>query len=475
MAQSRKYVRSVRPSAEQILPVYQELFSRPVVREMVQATGVRLRWCQYTPLVVLWGLVFQRLSDDHKADAVVAYLHAGGADGLDPDPRYPEPLSRRLVSESNSAYVQGRNRLPRAVVEGAADRVREWIAQQYTPQALTWHGRAVRVLDGTTFRLAATPELVKTYGRATNQHGASAWVVVKSVMALCLTTQTAVAHAEGPGTTSETALVRAVMAQDPVPDSVYIADRGFSGYRVLQIGRALGHPVIVRLRWRETRRLLKTIGRKRLPAGTECRVVWAPQPHNRLETDLPQPAIAGRLLHVRIRPPKARAFDVYLFTTLPAKACYSLDEVCALYARRWAGEIDYRHIKTTLEMDEFTVKSSALFEKELAAGLLSYNLICAWMVKAARLARLEPTDLSFAQCTRRVREFVRTGAPSWVESGQEETWLLKRLAKCRLPHQPNKVAHEPRKVRRRPEVYPALKGSRKQARRKLNSEPKQQH
>jgi hypothetical protein len=42
--------------------------------------------------------------------------------------------------------------------------------------------------------------------------------------------------------------------------------------------------------------------------------------------------------------------------------------------------------------------------------------------------------------------------------------LLARLAQCRLMRQPYKIVYEPRKVRRRPQVYPALNGDRKVAR-----------
>lgn len=51
-----------------------------------------------------------------------------------------------------------------------------------------------------------------------------------------------------------------------------------------------------------------------------------------------------------------------------------------------------------------------------------------------------------------------------VVSHLHAEWLVARLARCRLPQQPQKVAHEPRKVRRRPQVFPALKGDRALAR-----------
>jgi len=60
------------------------------------------------------------------------------------------------------------------------------------------------------------------------------------------------------------------------------------------------------------------------------------------------------------------------------------------------------------------------------------------------------------------------GVPGWViAQGDLEGYVLDRLAQCTLPHQPNKVAHEPRRVRRRPAVFPALKGSRQAARQQV--------
>ncbi len=38
---------------------------------------------------------------------------------------------------------------------------------------VTWKNHAVRLLDGTTFRLKQTPDLVKTYGQASNGRGRS--------------------------------------------------------------------------------------------------------------------------------------------------------------------------------------------------------------------------------------------------------------------------------------------------------------
>lgn len=168
-----------------------------------------------------------------------------------------------------------------------------------------------------------------------------------------------------------------------------------------------------------------------------------------------------------------RPIDLYLFTNLMDPKVYSINELVELYGQRWEVEVDYRYIKTTLEMEEFDVKTAEMFRKELAAGLLTYNLICALMTKAAIKAGIRPLQLSFSCCWRRMRDILLQGVPQWVITENILVdWLMTRLAKCRLPHQPNKVKHEPRKVRRRPQVFPALKGSRDLARKQVLQELK---
>ncbi len=460
-----------RPSPEELLPVYQELLPRSRVRDWVKASHTKLYWRLLTPLVMLWGFIFQRLNADHTCDAAVSHLHTGAADGLVPAHPVKGPLSQRLTSESTAAYVQGRNRLPLSVLQAALRHVVTVLLGWLQAQAVTttWKGHAVRLLDGTTFRLAPTEAILAVYTQATNQTGTAHWVIVRSLAAFCGFSQALVAYAEAPTATSETALVYRVMAQDPERHSVYVTDRNFGTFRVAQVARAYQQDLVTRLNTRTARVLWRTVQPQgALRSGADLRVAWAPQPKAQVEPDLLTTPVAGRLLYVRLARPGFRALDLYLFTTLLDPQQYPLADLVALYGVRWDVEIDYRHIKTTLEMDEFTSKSPAMFRKELAAGLLTYNLICAVMAKAALKANLAPTQLSFRRCYRRVRDLLLQGVPSWVTAaGDLEGYVLDRLAKCTLPHQPHKVAHEPRRVRRRPAVFPALKGSREAARQRV--------
>lgn len=308
----------VKPSPEEVLPVFQELLSRTALKQLVQEAEVKLYWRVLTPLIVLWGFIYQRLNPDPTEDAFVSHLHSGAADQIDLDDAHPTPLSQHLTSENTSAYAQGRKRLPLAVLTAALRRVVQAVQGWLTPApdaptvAMTWKGRAVRLLDGTTFRMRPFGDLAEVYTQAKNQHGDSYWVVVRSVVAFCLYTRLVIGYAEGPTTTSEAGLVWEAIAQDPLPDSVYVGDRGLGVYRVAQVASYWGHPVLLRLSERTAKRLLReATGRAKLLSGTEVTVRWTPTPTTQVEPDLPTEPITGRLIFVRLTRRGFRPIELY--------------------------------------------------------------------------------------------------------------------------------------------------------------------
>jgi hypothetical protein len=462
----------VQPTPEELLPIFRTCFTRATIRHLLRQTAptTTFYWRVFTPLILLWCLIVQRLQQDHTGDAVVSHLHTGAADALDSADPHLQPLSQRLRSESTSAYTQGRERIPLSLI-WAVNRhllqtVRAWVAATPTPP--TWKGHAVRLLDGTTFRLAPTPQLVTTYGQACNQHGEGYWVIVRSVASFCLYTQQCCGLAEDRPTTSESALARTVLEADR-PDTVFVGDCNFGVYRVAQVAQALRQHVVLRRQARQARALLRANGyRGPLPSGLDWPVRWTCGPDTHFDPTLPCVPLPGRLIFVRLAKAGFRPIDLYLFTSLTDPQAYPVADLVTLYGLRWQVEVDYQHIKTTMDMAEFTAQTPEMFRKELAAGVLTYNLICATLVQAAQHAQVAPNRLSFQRGQRRVRDALMTGVPAWVlAEGQLATYLLSRLAQCQVQHQPHKIAHEPRQVRRRPQVYPALKGDRNVARQQV--------
>ena len=450
---------------EELMPFFSEILSRSVLKNIIKKTPkITLYWRTLTPMVMLWCFIMQRLKVDHSCDEMVSYLHSGGADGLDQDDPHEQPLSQRLQSESSSAYAQGRARLPLTILQKANQKITQQITTWQGEQA-RWKGLVVRLLDGTTFRLPPNGDLVKTYGRPKNQHGASHWVKVRSVALFDLMSQALVAIEEAAFKIGETSLVYALLKQDKVP-SLCLADANFGMYRVLQAIVATDKDGLLRMASHRAKKLLKDNQLStQLPSGTGHRVVWTPSEKDQLLPGLAAPSVVGRLIFVRVQQDGFRPFDLYLFTTLSQTDQFPIADICHLYCQRWRVEIDFRHLKTSLHMEYFAVQSAAMFRKELAAGCLAYNLICAFMVQAAFIADLPPNRLSFKQCWRRVRSLLLHGLPPWVWRKKEPLQhFLQRLARCKIQHAKLKVLHEPRKVRLKPRVYGHLKGSRDDAR-----------
>jgi hypothetical protein len=125
----------------------------------------------------------------------------------------------------------------------------------------------------------------------------------------------------------------------------------------------------------------------------EYRLVWKPSRWDGgARRGWPAEAwLEGRLIAVRIGRGKSQRW-LYLFTTLEL----SVDEIVALYGRRWNIETDLRSLKRTVRLHHINAKSEATMEKEILMAVSAYNLVRAVMCLAARRSRLDPRQLSFS-------------------------------------------------------------------------------
>ena len=456
---------STSESIHELAPIFSDICARDVLQELIDGLDIRMYWRAYTPLIVLWGFLYQRLNADHTCDSYVAYLRSGKADQLDAADEHEEPLSQRLRSESNAGYVQGRNRFPIALLQKATElvymQIESWLGEESTGQ-----GRAVRFLDGTTYTVPPLGDLAATYGHSSNQHGEHQWVKVRSVASFDLRSQAVVGTVEAPYVVGETSMVLPLLQADPEPGALYIGDRNFGVYRVLQALHCTSKEGLIRLQKQQWQSLMKRNGIERLCPGESCPCVWQPSRQDTLLDGVPAPAIAGRLVRIRSEKAGFRPLEFYLFTTLLDEQCYPVATLAALYARRYASvEVGFRHLKTTMQLDNLCVHSAAMFRKEMAAGLLAYNLVRALMTRAAQLGQQEVTTLSFVQVKRRLYHAFFDGQPSWAHPVSDSAQVLyRRLKACRLPSRLRKVQHEPRRMRYRWRRYPPLTTDRHTAR-----------
>jgi hypothetical protein len=397
----------------------------------------------FSPLVTLDLMVYQRLHADHSLDAAVNTFISS------------QPEERRKgISESTSAYCQARQRLPWDVVKASLCQAAQGLREEIGEEAL-WNGRQVCLLDGSTLRLEASQELHDHYGVSSNHYGENHWPLMRVLATFDLFTGGLEGAVEAPYNVGELSMLKSLMeAADP--GWVWVGDMNFGCYRTAQIAQEYQQDIVVRMR---SDRVKRWIDKQPLASGEDRAVVWEVLDKRRLEEGLPAPAIAGRLIYLRVEQPGFRPFDLYLFTTLTDPVQFPTQAILKLYNRRWNVELNLRHLKTTLEMEDLHGKSVDLVRKEFWVGLLAYTLIRGIMGLAALHAKLSPLGLSFARCLRRIRSTcISHESPSTAWQS-----LFDRLAACRLPVR-KKARVEPRQVWGKPRVFPTIKGSRDLAR-----------
>src|SRR5512138_3607806 len=69
----------VHPTPEELLPIFRECFTRATLQHWLRdsSPATTFYWRLFTPLILLWCLIFQRLNADHRGDAVLSHLHTG--------------------------------------------------------------------------------------------------------------------------------------------------------------------------------------------------------------------------------------------------------------------------------------------------------------------------------------------------------------------------------------------------------------
>lgn len=446
-----------KPSILQVLALFQAWLPSSLVRTWMKAAGVCFYERVFTPLIVVWCMLSQHLHTDQSLDAIVSQVAGGMVDCL--DERERAPVGERLLSGSTAAYSKARRRMPLSVLQEVACHFAQ-VAEEQGQDEGGWKGHEVVLIDGSTLLMRPWRDLVEHYGLHRNQHGASYWAIMRVVVAFCLHSGGLRWVQEGPLSESEQSLAQMVVAQG-TPNSVFVADRNFGVFSVVQAARHYGQQVLLRLQRNRVRGLTK----RTLHPNDDLPVQWTPSRHDHYDQTLSVEPINGRLLYVRLEREGFRPIDLHLFTTLCDAVRYPLDDLVALYGRRWHVELDLRYVKSTLDMQLLRAKSVAMVKKELWAGFAAYNLVRVSMSMAAHQAALTPTALSFTQCWHRIQSsfLLQDDVEGSEDCTQPYQPLLTRLAQCRLQkRKPFRV--EPRAIRLRSRSYKILRGSRDEAR-----------
>src|ERR1700730_5062734 len=353
----------------------------------------------YTPQLTLWAFLSQVLFQGEQRSCVAAVSRIVVL---------LVALEQEPPSDNTGAYCRARAKLPVAIIrrltcEGA-DR-----CEPRVPKKWLWHGRHVKLVDGSTCSMPDTEANQAEYPQPTSQAAGVGFPLARFVVLLSLATAMISDLAIGPYSgkeTGESALLRELLERLN-PGDILWADCYLCSFFMLCLLLAAKVDFVTRLHQRRTADFRRG---KRLGAGDHV-VVWSrpnkPEWMDQATYEQMPKSIELREVEVAVPQPGFRTESLVVVTTLTDARRYTRADLAELYHRRWLAELDIRAIKITMGMDVLRAKSPEMVRREIWICLLAYNLIRQTLLASARPADPSPRQLSFTAA-------MQTIAAGWI-------------------------------------------------------------
>lgn len=397
--------------------------------------------------VVFWSFLHQVQTPNGSCREAVRKVMA------DRRRKFPRETAATM-SPDTAAYCTARAKIPTATLDKINDHLAERL-QRHIPEANLWHGRHVKLVDGTGISMPDTPANQSCWPQSKSQKPGCGFPLLNLVGIFCMLSGALIKTAHGDRHTHETKLFQRLW-DVLVAGDVLLADRGFFSFSAFAGLLAKGVDALIRL---PEKKLRVAIG-ARLPKSKNFDVVitWN-RPAHPTPAQTPQEftllpeSLTVRVVRYSIARRGFRTRSVTLVTTL-LDAAIAASELAELYFRRWDIELHLREIKVHLHMDVLRCLSPHMIERELRMHVIAYNLIRCVMQKAALAHGADLKRLSFKGCLDTVRQFANavTGAedkPRTIAAIIEE--MLLAIARDPVPLRPGRS--EPRVKKRRAKNY----------------------
>jgi hypothetical protein len=358
-------------------------------------------------------------------------------------------LQGRSMDENSSAYCQSR----KLILPGLVQRIYLHVARaafRWTPDSTRLQGRRLKALDGTSARLADTPENQAAFPQPGSQKPGAGFPVMKIAALFCVASGAIVGHATGNLWMSEISLA-AQLIDSLAAGDVLIVDRGFCNYALAALLGTKQVDVIVRVPT-TVRHIDFRNGKKRL-GSKDALFIWkkSKRPCRWMALDQwlgLRETLTVRILQVRIQSAESRVKTVTLMTTLLDPIRYPAREIAEAYRLRWREEMCFDDLKTTLHMAHLKCLSPQMVRKEVCMFLIAHNLLRCLMAQAAAQARINIEQISFKGTLDGFRHCSAAMAQAKSKATRLAVWeeFMAGLAADSLPDRPHRS--EPRAIKR---------------------------
>lgn len=410
-----------------------------------QASGTNSRERLFTLQRTFWLFLLQALTPKTSLREACHHLRSLLALSSSEDP-----------SVTTGAFSKARGRFPLTVLYQALHHSMK-AACARAPRLPVLQGRDIRVIDGTSLRLADTPKNQGRFPQPSTQAEGCGFPVMKVLALFCLRSGAALNFVTARQSVHDTPLAQKIW-RHLRKGEVLLGDRAFGDFVTLALLPLQGVDVVARLHQARTPDFRKPHKRN---GPDDATFVWK-KPIKRPDwmsharwLQVPE-QITVRVIRSRIERPGFRTQAVSIATTLLDPQKYPASEIAGVYLRRWRIELSFRDIKTTMEMEHLRAQSPQIATKELLAGLIAYNLVRLTMIEACRRHGVLLERLSFKGTVDGLRQYcprmARARTPTALQRLRRA--LFRAVAKDLVPLRPGR--REPRAIKRRPKPFPYL-------------------
>jgi hypothetical protein len=418
----------------------------------------------YTTPIVLWAFMSQVLRDGKEAacrsavSRINSHLQLTTGRGADPDTR---------------DYCRARAKLPEEALHALATAIAEDCETEVDSRQL-FHGRHAKLIDGSTFQMADTPENQKMYPQNSAQQPGIGFPIARMVVVISLATACVIDAAIGKYAgkeTSEMALLRKLLSCFERGD-VAVADRFYGNYWMIAL--LLQHGVDVCFRKHQRRKTDFRTGRR---LGRNDHLVTWQRPgqpawmSDELYASLPESLTLREIRYV-ISEPGRRHQPFVIVTTLyhdGPQQDISHEDISELFGFRWNAELDLRSVKTHMNLNHLRCKTPEMVHREFWTTIIAYNAIRMTAACSAQLSGdTAPREISFVGTCQHVLaawDVIVTGSLTGQQLQQYCRQVLTQISKCRVAQRPGRI--EPRVRKKRSNNYKLMMQPRKTLRERL--------
>ena len=448
LAQMEAKLRSYRESS---LSELMHIFGAWIPFSRLQPKGEKAnsRQRDYSLAVTFWAFLWQVLTPRTPCLEVVRKVQS-----------FCSELKLKIPGSSNVAYCKARRRLASKDIDAVRQCVLERVLAGVRQEQL-WLGHQVKVVDGTGIKLADTSENQAEWPQPSGQRPGCGFPVMQIVGCFCMASGAIIDWVETALKCHECRIFRRMLHLFDQSD-VVLGDRGFCSYANLALLVERGAHAVMRahqmrqLDYRQGKGLgsydrIVTWIRPRAPGSGWSRDDWDALPKQ----------LRLRIVRIKVEIQGFRVHQYDLVTTLTDADIYTKDELAELYFRRWAVELFFRQIKTTMGMEKLRCRTPEMARKELRMHLIAYNLIRGLMQEAATQESTRLERVSFKGAVDTVRHFSNAlnatkGKPRKQQRIIKE--MLTIIGRATVPER--KYRSEPRALKERPKPYPRLSSRR---------------